>query len=549
MVELRIVREALEALADSPSRVGVTRYSAETAAEDGGTGANLTIVRASVEVMADRDPEMRVTRMDHEVAAEDGGTGADLTVLRQAGEIIINVPTTVGVTRYGAETAGADGGTGADLTVLRQAIEVIGNVGVTPPVPLPLAATVDFFINNWASVVDMESSYRTDITRSPFTLTEERLSRQQRAQRVINYRWTRDSLAEYDRMVVFLRRLTDENLQGLLFQDFANVTQAQGVSDAFIHCDAQHKRFFPGQRILVSKMPGGFQAHATVETLTILAVSSTLIRTTTVPSQVFDPADNWTVFPIIDCEKKLEAEQTDETTETVDLGIELFEFRGPSALPPTTVGLPDGWKVAFGLPIWEIEPNWVNGVPRGYKRYGSMLQQGRATRPKVEGDRYAQTQRYDLLLDRPDFWRVINFFDSRRGRSLAFWAVDREFVWEVIDTDPSFIDITPFQDFADFNEIWTENSSGAGIVMKDGTIHIVHINTVQDVGGVWRLTLAAGETLPDPIDVSQIDRFARARTTRFAKDSLTERWETSEAVRVNLSTIETINEQDVDFTA
>lgn len=549
MAELRIVREALEALADSTVRVGVTRLGGEVAAEDGGTGANLTIVRQAVEVIADRDPETAVTRLGAETAAADGGTGATLTVFRQAIEILANVDSAVSITRIGGEVAAVDGGTGATLRVLRAAIEVIGNVGVTPPTPLALATTVDFFINNWASIVEMESAYKTDITRSPFTLTEERRSKQQRPQRAISYRYTRESLAEYDRMVVFLRRLTDENMQGLLIQDFANVTLAQGVSDAFIHCDAANKRFFPGQRILVSTMPDGFQTHATVEILTILSVSNILIRTTTVPSQVFDPADNWTVFPIIDCEKKLDTEQTDETTQVLDLGIELHEFRGPSALPPTTVGLPDGWEVAFGLPIFEIEPNWIKGVPKGYKRYGTMQAQGNATRPQLEGDRYAQTQRYDLLLDRPDFWRVLNFFDSRRGRALAFWTVDREFVWNVVATDPNFIDITPFQDFADFNEIWTEDSSGAGIVMNDGTIHIVHINSVQEVSGVWRLTLALGETLADPIDITEIDRFARARTTRFQSDAMTEVWETSEAVRISLSTIETINEQDVDLTA
>ena len=550
MAELRIVREALEALANSPVRAGVTRMGHEVAAADGGTGAELTIFRAAVEIIADRDPETSVTRMGHEVAAADGGTGAELTVFRQAIEILIEIPTTIGATRMGHEVAAVDGGTGANLSVVRAAIEVIGSVGVTPPVPLALATTVDFFINNWASQVEMESSYETDVTRSPFTLTEERRSSRQRPQRSITYRWTRDSLEEYDRMVVFLRRLTNENIQGLLFQDFANVTAAQGPSDAVIHCDAAYKRFFPGQRILVSKMPDGFQAHASVEVLTILAASSIAIKTTTVPSQVFDPADNWTVFPIIDCEKKLDTEQLDETTQTIDMGIELHEFRGPSALPPTVVGLPDGWETAFGLPTWKIEPNWINGVTKGYHRYGTMQSQGRHPgRPAVEGDRYAQTQSYSLLLDRPDFWRVLNFFDSRRGRTLAFWAVDREFVWNVVDTDPNFIDVTPFQDFADFNAIWTDDHAGAGIVMNDGTIHIVHINTVQDIGGVWRLTLVFGESLPDPIDVTEIDYFARARTSRFRSDAMKEAWETSEVVRITLSTIETINEQDVDFTA
>ena len=548
MAELRIVREAIEALADSPTRVGVTRLGQEIAAEDGGTGAGVKIVAQAIEVIADRDPEMGVTRLGQEIAAEDGGTGARIKIVREAIEVLADLIPSVKVTRLGQEIAAADGGTGAEVKILAQAIEVIGNIGVAAPVPLPLATTVDFFINNWASIVDMESNYETDITRSPFTLTEERRSFQQRPQRAISYRWTRDSKEEYDRMVVFLRRLTGENLQALLMQDFANVTAPQASGEAVIHCDAAHKRFFPGQRILVSKMPDGFQTHASVEILTILSASDIAIKTSTVPSQIFDPDDNWTVFPIMDCEKKLDTEQTDETNETIDLGIELFEYRGPSALPPTTVGLPDGWEIAFGLPIWEIEPNWINGVPKGYKRYGLMQKQGRATRPQTEGDRYSQTQRYDLLLERPDFWRVLNFFDSRRGRGIAFWAVDREWVWTVVDTDTSFIDVQPFQDFADFNQIWTEDSSGAGIVMNDGTIHIVHINSVQEVGGVWRLTLIGGESLP-PIDVSQIDRFARARTTRFQSDSMREKWDTSKVARVSLSTIETVNEQDVDFTA
>ena len=84
------------------------------------------------------------------------------------------------------------------------------------------------------------------------------------------------------------------------------------------------------------------------------------------------------------------------------------------------------------------------------------------------------------------------------------------------------------------------------IVMNDGTIYLRQINTVQDQGGTWRLTLVGGQTMPT-VDVSQIQRFARARLSRFDRDSMTERWASTEVCRLSISTVEVQQEKEVDI--
>jgi hypothetical protein len=219
-----------------------------------------------------------------------------------------------------------------------------------------------------------------------------------------------------------------------------------------------------------------------------------------------------------------------------------------NSLPPLTVGLPPGFPHRLGLPVFEIEPNWIRGVVTSYQRHGLEQRIGRRLVPLPDGDRYAQVQSWDLApILREDWYRVASMFDSRRGRALAFWAIDREFSWTVTNTTSIFIDIAPFGRFVDFNQIWTEQNIGAAIVMKDGTIHLMQVNTVSDNGSFWRLTAVGGQSIQQPIDLSQIDFFARARISRFDSDALREVWKTNNVCEIRLRTIEVQNEKVVDF--
>jgi hypothetical protein len=256
-------------------------------------------------------------------------------------------------------------------------------------------------------------------------------------------------------------------------------------------------------------------------------------------------ADNtWFIVPLMDLEIKLTPTVKQHTDTKAEVSLTLNEVVGKNALPPSFTGsIVDGWKQQLSLPVFEFDPDWDGGIDTTYHRYGQRRTEGRKPVVVPKGPRYVQVQKYKLKLDRPDFWKILNLFDSRRGRLGAFWEIDQEFLWTVTDTDPQFIDVQPFGEFSDFEDGFTDH---AGIVMNDGTIYIRKVNTIQDVGP-WRIGLVSGNDLPDPIDVTQIKRFSRARIKRFNSDSIPEQWHTTETAETEFSTIEVLSEGEVDI--
>ena len=74
-----------------------------------------------------------------------------------------------------------------------------------------------------------------------------------------------------------------------------------------------------------------------------------------------------------------------------------------------------------------------------------------------------------------------------------------------------------------------------GIVLKDGTMIVREVVTIQAVLGVWRVTAATA--LPS-INLSDIKRIARARIMRFDADAMQETWATDDVMTTRLGFIE-----------
>ena len=544
MVTVRVHRHAVEVLAKTAIVAGTHRQEIEVAIEDVGSGGTVQVHRHSIETLAKVPLIARVNRQEIEVAIEDVGSGGSVQVHRHGVEVFTKVQPTSALHRQEIEAAFEDVGSGAPVHVHRQGIEILARVGVPSPTPLFFPTALTFFLHNWVQQVEMETGYLTDISRSPTTLSEERRGLLQRPYRQMQVQFTHGTKVEVDRLMVTLRRLTRDNLVLPLFQA-AVILDQSSTGQNLLNGDFRYRRFFNGARVAVFPAVPTDKAmmlDSEVDNYLLQEVQQDFMRMDRNLDQTYT-AKEFLVVPLIDLELVLVPGITQLTDDTAEVQLTLNEVVGANALPPSfTGGVVDGWKHTLGLPVFEIDPDWASGIRTDYRRYGQRRVEGRKPVVVPQGPRYVQVQDFHLKLDRPDFWRVLNLFDSRRGRLDLFWEIDQEFLWTVPDTDPGFIDVSPFGLFADFENDFTDH---AGIVMEDGTVYIREIVTIEDTGGVWRLTLTPAD-LP-VIDVTQIKRFSRARKKRFDKDSLSEKWHTTEVVEMRFSTVEVLNEQEINI--
>ena len=545
MVEVRVAKLSFEGMAYSPPRAGVQRIAAEAAAEDSGSD-EVRVASLRMEVMAKSPTTFSAHRISIEAAAEDSGSDEVRIAAMRIG-VMAKLPASLALHRIGVEAAAEDSGSDAvNLAALR--IEVMAKVGVPAPVPLDLQSPPEFFANNWEGArAQLSSAYLTDITRSPETLTEERRSLAQRPARVMTVKWTHWDVADMDRLMVFLRNTTQTQMQLPLYPDGTPLTEDALSVATIIKFDNTRRRFFIGGRIiLVPTTALKDRTSSPIVKVIEDLIDGQITLTTTIGQDV--DSGKWMIFPYIDCDIHLGPQLVMPTDRSSSVTLTFTEHKGRNSLPPVAIGLPSGWQVApDGKPIFNPEHNWEEDVTVTYRRYGSTLTSGRKALPTVDGERYVQVHSYSIRARRADYWPVLEMFDTRRGRGRAFWAIDRENIWTLSDTDPGFIDVLQFGTFSDFNQDWVGTGLAACIVMLDGTIYLREINTVQDNGGSWRLTLVGGQILPDPIDLTQVDYFARARHSRFEEDAIEELWYTDDVVDASFTLTEIPNEATLDL--
>lgn len=542
MVAVRVHRHSVEVLAKAPATASTFRQDLEAAFEDEGT-AQINVHRHAVEVLAKTPATAQAYRQDLEAAFEDEGTAA-VRVHRHVVEVLVQVLGKAAMHRQDLEAAFEDDGSAQTVRVHRHAVEVLGRASIFPVVPLPYPTGLDYFLQNWATQVQMETRYLTDITRSPITGAEERTGLLQRPERQIVVTFLHEGVTDLDRLFVTLRRLTRDQVVLPIFQD-ALFLDTSGTGQDNLFGDFTNRRFFDGARVAV--FPGHPASQAMiraseVDVYTIQKVFSTLLEVDRNLDQAY-PENQFICVPLMDLELALEPEFTLLTDDTVRVTLTLNESLGKNSLPPSFTGqVPSGWRFQLGLPVLEIDSNWTNGLATSYRRYGQRRLEGRKNVVVPEGDRYVQVQEFKLQLERARFWDVLNLFDSRRGRLEPFWEVDNERLWKVLSVSPQFVDVEPFGEFSDFQ---ADFSQWIGIVMTSGAIHVRQINTIQDVG-TWRITIVAGNDLPT-IDVNDIERFSRVRKKRFDEDVLAENWHTTDVVETSFKTVEVLNEKDVDI--
>lgn len=556
MVAARISRQSGEVFADADSPVSVSRVDIEVMSEAETANAvdPALVSRVSVEVFGKRSATASIGRVDVEVVSEAEALTTDpAQVSRVSAEVFINISPRAALTRLDVEVVSeAEAANAVDpALVSRVSGEAFGRRGSAGAVtPLALANDAELFMHDWADQVVLNSSFLTDVTIAA-TGAESRLGLRLKPSRSMEVVW-RQTREEYDandfsrldRLYVFVRRLTGSRFQIPLYPDQRELPVAYGSGDDTLYFDASVGRWFQGARVAVVQLTytGSYLSH----TYHIIGSVQSDHIILTAALGVAVPAYS-VILPVLDCEIALDVSMQHEVGCLAEVSFTADEVPGPSQLPATKADTPVGAPLHLGIPILDIDPDWSGGVRRGRSRQGSEYSSGRARGVSPLAARSRERHELSFVCQRgcgddtrQDFYRLIQFFDTRRGRLRSFWHIDQEIIWRVAALDPNFISVVEFGDFADFQE---ELEGGQiGLVMSDGSFYVRDAVTVQQVLTVYRITV--DPPLP-ALSALNVVRVARARRVRFDSDEMQETWTNAGLAESNLTVIETLEEGDV----
>ncbi len=330
-----------------------------------------------------------------------------------------------------------------------------------PVVPLPFGVGAEaepvlagFINNNWRARVQVTTNWQSDISRSFYTDAQARRQLTDRPTRSIDV-----ELAGLDKGEVYVlnnivQRLSSSRVPGPIYSDAVTVTSVQQVPATnrwLVFGDFKNRRFYIGQRIVVSQAPSkrfsspenflGEQLYCIVRGVSYNAIliQDTDFTPTSVGSQII-PGNK--IFPLMDCRIVLNHRGTALTDRASTFNISLLEASGPMTLPGSWEGDPSalfpvaGGSVDFAYapdakPVYNPQLNWFDGVPKEYVRQGEERDSGKAGITKARGFRPSPVWELPLCGDRSFMWRQLQFFDWARGRSNSFWFVDFEAPWDI----------------------------------------------------------------------------------------------------------------------
>ncbi len=521
------------------------------------TGTDRTRVsRVSIEVLARNPPVASITRLDAEVGvlAKEASTGRAV-ISRQSIEVGARSIHRASVTRLDAEVAvkAKEASTGR-ARITRVSWEALAHRSAAGLIePLALADGIEVFLHNWVDEAVLSTRYMTDVSVSPTSGAESRRGLMLKPERTLSLLWQIHANDDFsrnrlDRLMVLLRKITDERIAVPLYMDQRELNAAYTLADDTVYINTAQGRWFAGARVVIVQInTSGYLSHS----FHIIESMGDDHLTFVDPIGVNIGASSL-IIPMIDCEVILEAKAKYVTARNVAVKLELMEVAGASQLPPVRSDNPSDTPTHDDIPIFDYRPDWVGGIERGRVRDGQKYGQGITSRVYRAATRSKEWHKLDLTglracnsALREDIWRVVEFFDTRRGRLRSFWHIDQEQLWTVdsIDAGGSFIGIDEFGDFSDFE---AELEGGwVGLEMSDGTMYVREAVTVQQVLTVYRITVSPA--LPAGLSAADVVRVSRARRSRFDQDELEEHWKHTGFMATSVEIVETLEETDVEI--
>ncbi len=531
-----LTRVGAEAIAENPNLIRLSRTIAEVVAQN-------PVYAYASRLFAEVASRGKVPTHLSRFAAEIFGfrVEGDLRSTRFNAEVFGSKPTPSRLSRFCVEAFAQWIQNNDSVRATRVGAEIFARIfGQTPFTPLELEAS-DLFIANWRDGVTIDSTWSTDITLADKSGAEERTGLIDRPYRIEEVTLTGLDKDQTNRLVTLANRHGEGRLPAPIYCDHSRVTAPSGGTVIF--CDTQHRRFFGGGRILIHgwTRTDGRLRPAGAEYAFIDQVTPTALVLQEPLTKVFDRGDR--VFPAIDAEVNLAQDVAVHTDVVHEMRLRIHEVIGQSALPSTVVdGNPPNAPIHDGFPVLVAPVDWSVQVYVRAAREGDQNELGRGVISKLRGDRprMEYAAQYQALL-RSQSWRLLEFFDSRRGRVEPFWFVAHGSIWQPIAVGRFHIDVIPVT-----TELVHQQKFFRYVALSlrdSGTVYLRAIDELRELDAdTWRIEFAS--PLPT-ISLANVRRVTSGHFVRFTSDTLRERWSDDEKVAVSLGMIDLHEETEV----
>jgi hypothetical protein len=395
-----------------------------------------------------------------------------------------------------------------------------------------------FFPHNWVESVEVESRWQTAVDVARETLAEDRVSLVDRPSKEITFRWTGLSKAEVWKLQQRLHEATAGGMLLPLYCDQSETTAVSPAAGATLNCPTDDYRFTAGGLCVAV----AFDKERRLSFMQSFNVTVVGVASLTVSPNVATafPAGS-VVFPAYYSDEILESQflfQNDGTC-NVTLKVLAQAHEDNETFAAATAGVtPAGFSTFGGLPIFDLEPDWADGIDFGLVRQAEVHQIASGTAVQERGPQAQFTLSVSMLqFTREEAVDVIRFFDSRGGAYASFYMANPVAMFEPIDIDPGFVDVEAFDTDTDWA---TDFLSHVAVVLWDGTHHIRAVSSVTQNVDEWRIAFA---TVIPAMTLADIRRVAPAYLVRFKEDVLLEQWLTDDKCRMSFSVQQLVNER------
>jgi hypothetical protein len=219
--------------------------------------------------------------------------------------------------------------------------------------------------------------------------------------------------------------------------------------------------------------------------------------------------------------------------------MQALEDVGVVALDPliTAGTTPSGEDEYEDHPIFSPTINWSNGPTLAIMRDGETSDLGFGYVLDALGPKARLACEINVLnLDRTEAMRTLKFWDSRAGRAFPFWFAYPYRLGSLIEVREDEIDFESTEQTCDWS--WL----GHVYVRGEDGLQIAEVDSVSTTDGVDTLALAESISVP-----SHVSHVGPAALSRFDSDELQEEWLTDNAVSMNFSIVQVLNDGEVEI--
>lgn len=381
--------------------------------------------------------------------------------------------------------------------------------------PLPIVA-------DWIDNVEISTTWRTDVTRSVTKDEEERRALLTRPVRQITATLTGRNNEETHTLAQQVMNYAYSNAPAPIYCDQAFIESASGTT---IYCDTRFRRIHIGQRVIIqSERELTKQSDNLVQWAVVADVANNYVVLSSAPARA--PVRGDLLIPCMDVQVTTQASGTLIVDNVLQVQVSWMETPGPESIPashpPLSYDNLNGLVAyADGIPVFDLPPNWIDGIETQILRRAETDGLGKGTSIFAQGSPYHRFALTMMAKDRETAWAQQRFFDAMQGRCGQFYLLSFNDPW-VLDAAPfpttSACRIKPIGS----HEEIALHFRHAAFTRANGEVVIRQIQSVVDGGTYYGITLASA--LPDTDFVS----IKPAHLCRLDSDTYTATWITDQ---------------------